>query len=404
MGSKSKKILKVWVFALSMIFAMALALGITGAAYNTARDADGTLTLNQGIVIDYTGFGKAENGVWESETTTTFKLFADSSIAPGATINLNAAGIKKGTNSIDYFVRIKFDYKFYDANNVDVTTTVGNGYSAFISTPSFASAWVDGNNNDGWFYYATGTTLNALPSADYVSIFPSNSAINVELNAEGFNHAGGGYKFSNEVTIAKVEAILTLQALQTTGATWEIIPAVIENSSSQVIQINSNEITLGNVGGVYKLGTGEAGSLAYNTANLGTTLKIVVEGDSQINANAFDGSNIENIYIGDADYIAGVSSYSAKIYSTPATFIIGANAFKGCSNLNIYLTSNINYLIYKSAISEVSHIYYDGNDITSIIKNSSDGYVYNTITMTVSTVIPGGNVSSNSGASASSGL
>ncbi|MBO4412516.1 MAG: hypothetical protein J5779_00670, partial [Clostridia bacterium] len=233
--NRTKSFLKIWVFALSLLFAMALVFGITGAAYNTARDAEGSLMFNEGIVIDYTGFGKVEDGVWESETTTTFKLFADSSIAPGATINLNAAGIKKGTNSIDYFVRIKFDYKFYDANNIDVTATVGDGYSAFISTPSFASAWVDGNNNDGWFYYATGTTLNALPSADYVSIFPSNSAINVELNAEGFNHQGGGYKFSNEVTITKVEAILTLQALQTTGATWEINP-LVQNSSNQVIE------------------------------------------------------------------------------------------------------------------------------------------------------------------------
>ena len=223
--NRTKSFLKIWVFALSMLFVIALTLGITMAAYNTSRTADGTLSMGNGIIIDYSGFGKAQDGEWQKEQTTTFKLFANRDILPGDTINLNSAAIKKGTNSIDFYARIKFEYKFYDTLDSDITTTVGNEYTNFISTPAFNSAWVDGNAGDGWFYYATGTILNTLP-ASYVNIF-SSSAINVELNVAGFNHEGGGYKFtdagSNEVTIAKVEATLTLETVQTTGSTWEIV-------------------------------------------------------------------------------------------------------------------------------------------------------------------------------------
>ena len=372
--NRTKSFLKIWVFALSMLFVIALTLGITMAAYNTSRTADGTLSMGNGIIIDYSGFGKAQDGEWQKEQTTTFKLFANRDILPGDTINLNSAAIKKGTNSIDFYARIKFEYKFYDALDADITTTVGNEYTNFISTPAFNSAWVDGNAGDSWFYYATGTTLNTLP-ASYVNIF-SSSAINVELNVAGFNHEGGGYKFtdagSNEVTIAKVEAILTLETVQTTGSTWEIIP-LVQNSSSQVIEIQSNEITLGNVGGAYKLGTGEAGTLSYDTTSLGTTLKIVVAGDSQINANAFENSTLENVYIGDAEYIDDISTYAAKIYSgEKPTFIIGANAFRGCTNLNVYLSSSCNYQIYASSLSGVGNIYVDGV-LDNGLKNPSVG-------------------------------
>ncbi|MBO4412409.1 MAG: hypothetical protein J5779_00100, partial [Clostridia bacterium] len=104
---KAKSLLKVWVLALAMIFTIALALGVTGAAYNATRRADGTIVMAGGIEIAYTGFGKAEDGEWAGEQTTTFKLFADRAILPGDTINLNAASIKKGAGSIDFFARIR---------------------------------------------------------------------------------------------------------------------------------------------------------------------------------------------------------------------------------------------------------------------------------------------------------
>ncbi|MBO4412910.1 MAG: leucine-rich repeat domain-containing protein [Clostridia bacterium] len=387
MVSKMSNALKILVISLCLMFSVALALGITGAAYNASRKADGTFTMAGGIVIDYTGFGKAEDGEWEKETTTTFKLFTDRAILPGDTINLNAASIKKGASSIDFYSRIRIDYKFYNSSNEDITESIAD-YSAFMTTPEFNSAWVDGNAGDGWFYYATDTTLNSLP-ASYVDIFAGTPAINIALNAEGFNHQGGGYKYSSSITITKVEAVLTLEAIQIAGSTWEIIPpALVQNESSQVIQINSNEITLGDVGGAYKLGTGEAGSLDYDATTLGNTLKIIVAGDSQINANAFANSDLEEVYIGDADYINGLSTLSAKIYTTPATFTIGANAFAGCTNLTIYLSSSCNYTIYTNAIPSGATVYYNGSTIS--LPTSAGAVSGTSITMQAPSIVTGG--------------
>ena len=324
------KTLKSLVIALTLLFAMALTLGITGAAYSANRNAGGTLSMANGIVIDYSGFGKVQDGIWEKEQTTTFKLFTDRAIVPGDTVTLNSAAIKKGTNSIDFYARIKFEYKFYDALDADITTTVGNEYTNFISTPAFNSAWVDGNAGDGWFYYATGTTLNTLP-ASYVNIF-SSSAINVELNVAGFNHEGGGYKFtdagSNEVTIAKVEAVLTLQALQTTGATWEIIPQYTD--AAGVVYTQNNDETWTLTDGTALSGSSNSSTATYSARIYTSSYSYTVL--SQIN-------NQDVVAIGDAAFLNASQLTAVEIPTTVTS--IGANAFKGTGLTEITLPESV---------------------------------------------------------------
>ena len=383
MNIKTKGLFKVLVIALSMLFAVALALGISGAWYNTTREANGTLSMANGIVIDYSGFNQGAD-VWEDNVS--FNLFASQNgMLPGQSVALYNTKIKANASSIDFYARAKLEYKFFtDVEGLTEVTSQIADYSAFINTPTFAQGWVDGRNGDGWFYYATGTTFNTIPSADYVDIFTENQSLTLNIDAPGFNHQGGGYQYSNEILIKRITVTLTLNALQANASAaefngWEIVP-LVQNSNSQVVEIYSNQITLGNVGGAYKLGTGEVGSLAYDTTTLGTTLKIVVAGDSQINANAFDGSDLENIYVGDADYIAGVSSYSARIYTTPATITIGVNAFSS-TNLNLYLSSSCNYNIYVSSLAGVGNVYYDGV-LRNDLKSPAVGAVANT-TITV---------------------
>ena len=383
MNIKTKGLFKVLVIALSMLFAVALALGISGAWYNTTREANGTLSMANGIVIDYSGFNQGAD-VWEDNVS--FNLFASQNgMLPGQSVALYNTKIKANASSIDFYARAKLEYKFFtDVEGLTEVTSQIADYSAFINTPTFAQGWVDGRNGDGWFYYATGTTFNTIPSADYVDIFTENQSLTLNIDAPGFNHQGGGYQYSNEILIKRITVTLTLNALQANASAaefngWEINP-LVQNSNSQVVEIYSNQITLGNVGGAYKLGTGEVGSLAYDTTTLGTTLKIIVAGDSQINANAFDGSGLENIYVGDADYIAGVSSYSARIYTTPATITIGVNAFSS-TNLNLYLSSSCNYNIYVSSLAGVGNVYYDGV-LRNDLKSPSVGAVANT-TITV---------------------
>ncbi|MBO4412501.1 MAG: leucine-rich repeat protein [Clostridia bacterium] len=382
--NKTKRFIKTAVIALTIMLAFAISFALTGAWYLATRSATGTITLNDGIVIDYSGFGEG-SGVWENNAT--FLLFSSQeNIMPGTTIALNDSKIKANSSSASFFGRVKFSYKFFTDKNGDneVTNQIAD-YSAFVNTPSFASGWVDGNTGDGYYYYATGTTFNALPTNDYVDIFVANSTITLDGNAPGFDHEGGGYQYSNEILIKRIEVYLVFEAYQAdataaANAGWGIYvpPQVVENSNSQVVEILQNTITLGDVGGAYKLGTGEAGSLEYNTSTLGNTLKIIVAGNSQINANAFDGSDLENIYIGDAEYINAVSSYSAKIYTTPAIFKIGSNAFSGCSSLNLYLSSNCNYEIYANSLSGVGNIYLDGvltNDLKEPSVGQYNGYI-----------------------------
>ena len=394
---KIKNISKTLVLSFAFLLVLALTFGLTGAWYNSRRTATGTITMGDGIIIEYSGFGQGY-GEWQNNNASFLLFETQNNALPGTTVALNDAAIKAGTNSADFFARVKLEYKFFSdtLGETEITDQIAD-YSAFVNTPSLASGWVNSGYNDGYYYYATGTTFNALPTADYVNIFTAGQSITLDGTAPGFNHQGGGYKYSNEILIKRIEVVLTLEAYQAdlaaaANAGWGIAPPVlVQNGSNQVIQINANEITLGDVGGAYKLGTGEAGSLDYDATTLGNTLKIIVAGDSQINANAFaNNTQLENVYIGDEDYINGLSSYSAKIYTTPATFTIGTNAFSGCSNLNIYLSSSCNYNIYVSSFAGVGNVYLDGV-LANGLKNPSVGaYNANITVLENPSIVTGG--------------
>ncbi|MBO4412926.1 MAG: leucine-rich repeat domain-containing protein [Clostridia bacterium] len=323
---RKTSLLKVWVLALAMIFTIALALGVTGAAYNATRKADGTIVMAGGIEIAYTGFGKAEDGEWQSETTTTFKLFENRDILPGDTINLNAASIKKGASSIDFYSRIRIDYKFYNSNNEDVTASILD-YSAFMTTPEFNSAWVDGNAGDGWFYYATGATLNALP-ASYVNIFAGTPAINIALNAEGFNHEGGGYKYSNEILITKVEAVLTLEAIQIAGSNWEIIPQYTD--AAGVVYTQNNDET-------WTLTDGTA--LAANSSNTTATYSARIYTSSYSYTVLSQINSQDVVAIGGAAFLNASQLTAVEIPATITT--IGSRAFEGTGLTTVTLPESV---------------------------------------------------------------
>ena len=63
------------------------------------------------------------------------------------------------------------------------------------------------------------------------------------------------------------------------------------------------------------------------------------------------------------------------------TFTIGTNAFNGCSSLDIYLSSSVNYNIYASSLVGANNVYYDGV-LTNGLKSPSVGAVSGT-TITV---------------------
>ena len=243
--NKSKNFIKTFVFAFAFLLTLALTLGITGAWYNTRRQADGVITMSDGIVIEYSGFGQG-SGEWQNNSAD-FLLFATNNEAgPGTTATLNGTGIKAGSGSANFFVRAKLEYKFFtDVEGLTDVTSQISDYSAFINTPTFAQGWVDSRNGDGWFYYATGTTFNTIPSAEYVNVFTPGQSITLNGAADGFNHQGGGYKYSNEILIKRVTVVLTLEAYQAdlaaaANAGWEIVPAYTD-AAGVVYTQNANE-------------------------------------------------------------------------------------------------------------------------------------------------------------------
>ena len=218
MRIKRKNGLKVVIIAIVLLLCLALAIGITGAYYQAKRQATGTLSMDQGIIIDYKGFGKTpDEGIWTRETTTTFLLFNETNAQPGEQIAVNAAGIRANEKSVNFYARVKLEYKFYN-NGTEVTTLPNASDLITTSANFFGTNWVDGGSSDGYFYYATGTTLNKFEKGTqtFVDLFAADAKFVIE--GEGFKGSndleGGGFVVDETTSINKIEVYLTLETLQ----------------------------------------------------------------------------------------------------------------------------------------------------------------------------------------------
>ena len=192
MRIKRKNGLKIAAITIALLLCLALAVGITGAWYQAKRQATGTLSMDQGIIIDYKGFNGSEIGeTWEKGTT--FELFSTEAgeVQPGAHIKVNAAGIRANEKSVNFYARLKLDYKFY---NVVKSATEGGqeqetktpvelaDATKLIKTSSsfFGTNWVE--SGDGYYYYATGSTLNkfAKTATTFVELFATDAKFIIE--------------------------------------------------------------------------------------------------------------------------------------------------------------------------------------------------------------------------------
>ena len=222
MRIKRKNGLKVAAITIALLLCLALAVGITGAWYQAKRQATGTLRMDQGIIIDYKGFGKTpDEGIWTRETTTTFLLFNETNAQPGEQIAVNAAGIRANEKSVNFYARVKLEYKFYN-NGTEVTTLPNASDLITTSANFFGTNWVDGGSSDGYYYYATGTTLNkfekgAAATTPFVNLFATDAKFVIEgAGFTGANNNGesGGFKINETTSINKIEVYLTLETLQ----------------------------------------------------------------------------------------------------------------------------------------------------------------------------------------------
>ena len=233
MRIKRKNGLKVAAITIALLLCLALAVGITGAWYQAKRQATGTLSMDQGIIIDYKGFGKTpDEGIWTRDTTTKFLLFSETNAQPGEQIAVNAAGIRANEKSVNFYARVKLSYKFYNVSGETETEVTLANTSDLITTSAdfFGTNWVDGGSSDGYYYYATGSMLNkfekgAAATTHFVDLFATDAKFVIEgAGFTGANNNGesGGFKIDDTTSINKIEVYLTLETLQGDVQTEEL--------------------------------------------------------------------------------------------------------------------------------------------------------------------------------------
>ena len=315
-----------------MLLCFALAVGITTAFYQAQRRAMGSVKMDQGIIIDYKGFNKGDENIWQRETTTTFKLFEERDAQPGEQIYAYSAGIRANAESVDFYARLKLEYNFYNVvGSVETPVALANPKSLITTSSTFFDAnWVE--STDGYYYYGAGTVLSKFSkdATNYIDIFAKDGEGNVvaKFLIEGANFVGetageGGGFVVEDTYINKIVVLLTLETLQG-DADAEAEGWKITKSSDQTVDVSG-------------------------------------ETDADI--------TIDDIISGDRDGEITIAGDPAQ----PLTITIGSKAFYGCTKLNLTLSNseNIIYQIASDAFSEGATIMYGTTDVSSLVINPS---------------------------------
>lgn len=234
------KILLASVLALLVMFAAALLMALTGAYYSITREATGFLTLNNGVLLDYSGFyNNSEQTEWGKSAELKLFQITDNSVLPGQKINVPAANIGANAKSSKFYARVKLQYKFYkqetsskgETTDVEVSITDENEIKKIIghSSDFFSTNFV--SSDDGWNYYSVdGKTPATLSSSDGLkSLFTENATINVGifgyLKNDTNKAESGGFKYNGD-EITSIRVVLVVDTLEgeanLSNENWEI--------------------------------------------------------------------------------------------------------------------------------------------------------------------------------------
>ena len=333
MNNKTKtRSLRVAIIAIALLLCFALAVGVTSALYQARRQATGTLNMDKGIVIDYKGFNKGDENIWQRETTTSFKLFEETNAQPGQEISVYPSGIRANVDSINFYARLKLEYIFYNvANGIETKVDLPNPKSLIkTSSDFFASNWVP--SSDGYYYFGEGTTLNQFTkdNQNFENLFADGAKFIIEgANFEGETAGEGGGFVVNGTAINKIVVYLTLETLQgdATAEQAKDLGWVITTLNEQIVDIT-------------------------NIPNEKPEINI----DDIISDDKKDG---EITISGDP--------------TQKLTITIGSKAFYGCSKLKLTLSNseNIVYQIATDAFSTGATIMYGIDNVSSKLINPS---------------------------------
>ena len=333
MNNKTKtRSLRVAIIAIALLLCFALAVGVTSALYQARRQATGTLNMDKSIVIDYKGFNKGDENIWQRETTTSFKLFEETNAQPGQEISVYPSGIRANVDSINFYARLKLEYIFYNvANGVETKVDLPNPKSLIkTSNDFFASNWVP--STDGYYYFGENTTLNQFSkdNQNFENLFADGAKFIIEgANFEGETAGEGGGFVVNGTAINKIVVYLTLETLQgdATAEQAKDLGWAITTLNEQIVDIT-------------------------NIPDEKPEINI----DDIISDDKKDG---EITITGDP--------------KQPLTITIGSKAFYGCSKLKLTLSNseNIEYRIATDAFSTGATIMYGIDNVSSKLINPS---------------------------------
>ena len=332
MNNKTKtRSLRVAIIAIALLLCFALAVGVTSALYQARRQATGTLNMDKGIVIDYKGFNKGDENIWQRETTTSFKLFEETNAQPGQEISVYPSGIRANIDSINFYARLKLEYIFYNVSNgVETKVDLPNPKSLIkTSNDFFASNWVP--STDGYYYFGENTTLNQFSkdNQNFENLFVDGAKFIIE--GAGFTGAtsdgeGGGFVVDGTTSINKIEVYLTLETLQGDADPavegWKISQSTDKTVDISTLPEDKTDITIDDI-------------IDENNKNG----EIIITGDPK----------------------------------QPLTITIGSKAFYGCSKLKLTLSNseNIVYQIATDAFTTGATIMYGIDNVSSKLINPS---------------------------------
>lgn len=180
MNKKTKSFAVGLVAVLCFLLVFAIGFGVTGAWYQAQRRATGTVQMNQGIYLKFTGLKTldANEGKDLSDKLNGQLLLKDGvteltnvSVVPSQLVEITVPTVTAAKGSVDFYARVKVTYT---AKYKNPTTGFVEGDAVAISPETMqqlfgatlagqlqpGEGWVA--NADGYWYYAAGETTKLV--------------------------------------------------------------------------------------------------------------------------------------------------------------------------------------------------------------------------------------------------
>ena len=246
---KTKKSLVTFILVAVVLLIASIAIGITGAYYQTSRKSVGTVILDQGLFYTLYNISVDDNENLISEgsilyyedgtSVSEYAAFKDISAWQNETFYIATPYIRVNENTMPFYVRAKVEYIFYcgeDGNYAEITnaTVLADLTSQLFNGGTqldYSSKWVE---KDGWYYYVEDKSAETkkMDKIEYgdadIFLLNYNTAANdnyysVLKTGRWDALYGGPETVYNDETIklSKMSLRFTIETIQASGvSTW----------------------------------------------------------------------------------------------------------------------------------------------------------------------------------------